>query len=158
MVAVEIKIHETRYKKLLKLKKYGGIFCSLINKFVYLIFDLANIWVVADLERWHCILYTICWVKVSTCISGLPKKKILVDYGAFMKLVKLQSWPKYVQSWNVINTCFRNAILKFWCTETTQKSLFNLVEGGKKKKKNLNKGNEGIRSELFTYFTFFVSK
>lgn len=28
------------------------------------------------------------------------------------------------------------------------------MEGGKKKKKNLNKGNEGIRSELFTYFTF----
>lgn len=30
-------------------------------------------------------------------ISGLSKK-IPVDYGAFMKLVKLQSWPKYVQS------------------------------------------------------------
>lgn len=56
-----------------------------------------------------------------------------------MKLVKLQSRPKYVQSWNVINTCFSE--MQSWNSDVLKhpRNLFNLMEEEEKKKNN--KGN-----------------
>lgn len=108
IVIVEIEIREVDCRTpLLMLEEYDSIISSWINKLVYLILDFC--WHLCCGRFRKMILYLTdnllnrgfnVWV-----FLGFQTKS-LVDYGGFMKLVKLQSWPKYVQSWNVNNTCF----------------------------------------------------
>lgn len=80
-------------------------------------------------------------------------KKNLADYGAFMKLVKLQSWLKCVQSWNVNNTYVSE--IKFWNSDvqTLHKTLFDLVEKGAKTQNQLNEWKS-----IYLFAIFFPNR
>lgn len=61
-------------------------------------------------------------------------QKNLADYDAFMKLVKLQSWLKCVQSWNVNNTHISE--MQFWNSNVLKHSpnVWPHGKGGKNSK------------------------